>query len=263
MTRASAARRLWVFDFDGTLSPLVEERAAATLDPACRDTLERLAASARELVAVLSSRAIDDLAARVPVPTVLLGGGSGLEWQLPDRRRVSPGDEAERRLERVRVRLAAWLDGFRGIPGIDIEDKRWSVAIHFRRVPREARRDVARLLQELERRPGPRIFRAAEAAEVQLLRDGDKAYGVRRLCRLLPFDPSGGRIVYAGDDENDAVAMRWVMAHGGTAFVVGDRVAVPGAIAVDGPPELAAAARGMAGIAPRGRKGTGQEIAAG
>jgi trehalose 6-phosphate phosphatase len=263
MTEASALRRLWVFDFDGTLSPLVPERAAAALHPACRDVLAQLAGSPRELVSVLSSRSLDDLAARVPVPSVLLGGGSGLEWRLPGTGRVLPGDDAERRLERVRARMAAWLDGFRGIPGIDIEDKRWSVAIHFRRVPRESRGDVTRLLRELERRPGLRIFRGPEAAEVQLLRDGDKSFGIRRICRLLPFDPSAGRIVYAGDDENDAVAMRWVMARKGTALVVGDRLAVPGAIPVDGPKELAAAVRGLAGVAPPGRKGTGQEIAAG
>jgi hypothetical protein len=90
------------------------------------------------------------------------------------------------------------------------------------------------------------MFRGACAVEVQLFPNVSKSFGVRRLCRLLKFDPSADRILYAGDDENDAVAMRWVLRKGGTAYCVGGRVRVRGARPVDGPEALARAVRGLA-----------------
>jgi len=68
--QTAGARRLWVFDFDGTLSPLVPDRSIATLHAACKTMLEELSAGPREIVAVLSSRGIEDRVPRVPIPGV-------------------------------------------------------------------------------------------------------------------------------------------------------------------------------------------------
>jgi trehalose-6-phosphatase len=70
------------------------------------------------------------------------------------------------------------------------------------------------------------------------------------LCRLADWDPSRERIVYAGDDQNDAVAIRWVLSNGGTGIVVGNRITVPQARHVEGPADLARAVRDLEGIAP-------------
>jgi trehalose-6-phosphatase len=83
---------------------------------------------------------------------------------------------------------------------------------------------------------------------VQLFHDVSKSFGVRRLCRLLRFDPPRDKVVYAGDDENDAVAMRWVLKKGGIAFCVGGRVRVRGARPVDDPAALARAVRDLSEV---------------
>jgi hypothetical protein len=67
---------------------------------------------------------------------------------------------------------------------------------------------------------------------------------------LAEWDLSRNRIVYAGDDENDAVAIRWVLSKGGEGFVVGNRISVPQARHVDGPADLARAVRQLEEIAP-------------
>jgi trehalose-6-phosphatase len=97
------------------------------------------------------------------------------------------------------------------------------------------------LLEELASSPGIRVFRGTYAVEVQLFPNVSKSFGVRRLCRLLDFDPARDRILYAGDDENDAVAMRWVLKKGGVALSVGRRLRVRGARSVDDPAALARA----------------------
>jgi len=67
---------------------------------------------------------------------------------------------------------------------------------------------------------------------------------------LADWDLSRDRIVYAGDDENDAVAIRWVLSKGGAGFVVGNRISVPQARHVEGPADLARAVRQLEEIAP-------------
>ncbi len=241
------APRLWVFDFDGTLSPIVADRAAARLHPASLALLRDLARDRRNRVAVLSTRTLGDLASRVPVPGVILGGSSGLEWRVAGGRRILAGEATRRKLENVRALALPLLERLGAIPGVEIEDKHWSAAVHYRRVAPETMPTLVPLFEELEGCPGIRVYSGPMAAEVQFLPAVNKALGVRLLCRFLGFDAGRGRLFYAGDDENDAAAMRWVLSRNGTVFAVGKLVRVPGALAVSGPAALARAVRAQIG----------------
>ncbi|OGP27355.1 MAG: trehalose-phosphatase [Deltaproteobacteria bacterium GWB2_65_81] len=243
-------RSLWVFDFDGTLSSIVPDRTEARLHRECERMIRFLARSPWNRVAVLSSRALDDIVSRVPVPGVFVGGASGLEWMFPGGHRIGPGPASEALLAAKRRTVFPLIEEAASIPGVEIEDKRWSVAIHYRNAtPRTFRRRVS-LLQRLRNRKGIKVFRGPEVVEVQMLDGGGKSAGVRRLCRLVDRDPLRERIVYAGDDENDAVAIRWVLSKGGAGIVVGNRITVPKARHVEGPADLARAVRELEESAP-------------
>ncbi|MBI5574865.1 MAG: trehalose-phosphatase [Deltaproteobacteria bacterium] len=250
----SGARRLWVFDFDGTLSPLVPDRNAARLHQASRSLLKRLAADPRNQVAVLSSRSLEDLARRVPLPDLFLGGGSGLEWRLPDDRRVLPGKDAQKKLEKTRGAVFPALARLSALPGVELEDKRWSVAVHFRRISPGERYRLPSMIHGLKKLPGIRVFEGPAVAEVQFLRSAAKSFGIRRLCGILKFDPSCGSIFYAGDDENDAAAMRWVISKNGIAVAVGNSIRIPAVRHVDGPMELSRIVRELADSPPPQQK---------
>lgn len=244
-------RSLWVFDFDGTLSPIVPDRTEARLHRECERMLRYLARSPWNRVAVLSSRALDDIVSRVPVPGVFVGGASGLEWQLPGGDRIGPGAASEALLAAKRRAVFPLFDEMASVPGVEIEDKRWSVAVHYRNASPRSFRRRASLLQRLRNRKGIKVFQGPEAVEVQMLGSGGKSAGVRRLCRIADRDPSRGeRIVYAGDDENDAVAIRWVLSKGGAGIVVGNRITVSQARNVEDPAGLARAVRDLEEIAP-------------
>jgi trehalose 6-phosphate phosphatase len=238
---------LWVYDFDGTLSPLVEERSAATLLPEAKEILIELARLPGQQVAVLSSRSLDDLIPRVDITGLYLGGGSGAEWLLPDSRRII----AEGKMDPLLRARKEVLDDFRRIEtiqGVDVEDKKWSVAVHVRRVSPGDRASIFNSLTELARTKGVRILRGPEVFEVQILPEIDKLFGVKTLCSLTGFAPESGMIVYSGDDENDAVAMEWVIRHGGVAFSIGSKPLVQGAISVAGPEALVREVRKLAGL---------------
>jgi trehalose 6-phosphate phosphatase len=249
--RGSGVQRLWVFDFDGTLSNLVPDREKAELHPMCRNLLKELSETPGVFAAVLSSRGIDDLVGRIPLPRVLLGGASGLVWRLPGGHRLRPGEPAEARRDQAREAIAPLLSVLSGVPGVEVEDKGWSVAVHYRHVLPGAAPLLEPLLSELEKSPGIRVFRGPAAVEIQLLPNVSKSFGLRRLCRLVGFDPSAGELLYAGDDENDAVAMRWVLRKGGVALAVGGRVRVRGARPVEDPAALARVVGELAAIGPR------------
>lgn len=239
-------RRLWMFDFDGTLSPIVPVRTEARMHPACRSLLRELVRAPGNLVAVLSSRSLEDLASRLPLRGVFLGGGSGLEWRLPGGHRIVPGREVARSAENARTRIVPLLENISSVPGADIEDKRWSIAVHYRRVPADERAALVPLLDKVRRQEEVRVFEGPAVLEILLVPGWDKAIGLDHLCRFLRFDPSGGRIVYAGDDENDGTAMRWAVSRKGIALAVGIRSRVPGARVVCGPLSLSRAVRTLA-----------------
>ena len=257
LSTGAGARSLWVFDFDGTLSPIVDDRQAARIHPMCRELLKRLTRMPMQFVVVLSSREIEDLARRVPLPRVILGGACGLEWRFTGGHRIHPGDPFVARLQKIRGILDPLLSRLSFLPGVDVEDKGWSVAIHYRHILPEVVAMLEPLLKELEETPDVRVYRGPSVAEVLLLRNANKSFGVRTICRIIGFDPSKGRILYAGDDENDAVAMRWVLRKGGIAFAVGGAARVPGARVVENPAALARAVGALAGIAPHRGKAKG------
>ena len=120
-----------LLDFDGTLSEIVNDPDAAELAPGAEKMLLSLAACCP--VAVISGRSLTDIQSRVGVPGVWYAGSHGFELVAPDgsHHENDAGVEAIRVLEgaasELRTRLA-------GVEGLLIEDKRFSVAVHYRNV---------------------------------------------------------------------------------------------------------------------------------
>ena len=152
-------RSLWVFDFDGALSWIVPDRNEARLHRGCERMLRFLARSPWNRVAVLSSRTLDDVVSRVPVPGVFVGGASGLEWRLPgspDRtgRRLgnAPGGKAASRFPSFRRDRVRPGRGDRGQGVVRCDNM-------TRNTPPRSFRRRASLLQRLRNRKGIKVFR--------------------------------------------------------------------------------------------------------
>lgn len=248
MESTSGAQMIWFFDFDGTLSQIVADRNEAALYPDCRELLRSLAARPDTVVAVISSRSLDDLIVRVPVSGVCLGGGSGIEWRLPGGERLVPPREMHDRLSNARLFHMRRLEELVSLAGAVLEDKYWSVAVHCRRISRKLSHMLGICLERWCAMNGLRLFHGPEVMEIQLLPEIDKKYGVRWLCRFVDFTPDRDRLYYAGDDENDAVAMEWVLSKGGYVFSIGDIPLVEGAHILDGPASLAWAVKRVIGL---------------
>jgi len=136
-----------------------------------------LARSPWNRVAVLSNRTLDDIVSRLPVPGVFVGGASGLEWRLPGGRRIGPGSASEALLAVKRQAVFPLLKEMASVPGVEIEDKRWSVAVHYRNAPPRSFRRRVSLLHRLRNRKGIKVFRGPEVVEVQLIGGGESPRG--------------------------------------------------------------------------------------
>lgn len=132
---------LLAFDFDGTLAPIVADRDAARMSARTESLLARV--TSLYPCAVISGRGRADVDRRLGAARVkYVVGNHGLEpgAQLP---------ALERQVERARADLA---EALRGKPGVEIEDKRYSLAVHYRRarLKQQARAAIARAVAGLD-----------------------------------------------------------------------------------------------------------------
>ncbi len=204
-----------VLDFDGVLAPIIEDPTASAMPDQVAAALGRLAGPLG-LLAVISGRPLDFLAARVPVVGVMLLGSYGIEQIRDGERQVDP--EAATWLGPVRDAARTLSDRLAGLPGIRIEDKPASVAVHWRQAPDRAAAaaGVHRVIAEVEARTG---LRAEPGKLVEELRPPvamDKGAAISALLAARKL----AAVAYAGDDLGDVPALRAVREAGGYALVV-------------------------------------------
>jgi trehalose 6-phosphate phosphatase len=185
--RFAGPRTLLAFDFDGTLAPIVAEPARAAMRPTTRALLRR-AARAYPCI-VLTGRSREDAARRVRgIPLAAVIGNHGLEGARPPTRT----------LRRVR-RWAGLLEPLLAdVPGVVIEDKGLSLAVHYRR---SRRRELARarILEAAARLGGTRLVGGKRVVNVLPAGGPDKGQALEKARARLRCD----RAVYVGDDETD------------------------------------------------------------
>jgi len=130
-------------DIDGTISRITRHTTEATVADSARRSLTRLAQEL-DLVAVVTGRAVERARRMVGVETVGYVGNHGLEWLRDGIVQTEPAAEAARPV--LEAALAAVL-AVVPRPELVIEDKRVSLAIHYRLSsnPRPSSRRCSRL----------------------------------------------------------------------------------------------------------------------
>lgn len=240
-------KQLWVFDFDGSLSEFVANRTAATLLPEAHQLLQQLMKPPSNRVAIISSRTLADLIGRVDIPGVYLGGSCGLFWLTPHGHTISPSQVLLARIALHRSRILSGLIDLLESLGVEIEDKNWAVAAHLRNIPPSERDLLAEQIIEFCKQH--QLLHSAGQLSLEVSFDAEvrKVSGLKRLLTLIDkkFEPSN--VIYAGDDENDAEAMAWLLSQEGAAIAVGNRITVAGADSVADPLSLILHIREMLG----------------
>jgi trehalose 6-phosphate phosphatase len=205
-----------VVDFDGVLSPIVEDPTTSEMPDQVVRVLGRLAKGIG-LVAVMSGRPVDFLRCRVPVVGVPLLGSYGIEQVGRDgQRSMDPG--ARDWLDKVRHAGDALDKHFGAWPGIRVEKKSVSVAVHWRQADDQAAAadEVRRVGAAVAAETGLRLEPGKLVEELRPPIDVDKGSAISAL--LAEEKPA--TVAYAGDDLGDMPALLAVQALGGYALVV-------------------------------------------
>ena len=210
-----AARSGLVLDFDGVLSPIVADAASSAMPVEVAATLGRLAPQLG-LLAVISGRPVEFLTDRVRVPGVPLLGSYGIEQVRGGERTIDP--EASPWLGAVREASRTLRRLLAGSPGVRIEDKSVSVAVHWRQAPDRdaAAAEVRRVTERIAAETGLRLEPGKLVEELRPPIAVNKGSAVVTLLAGLEL----ATVAYAGDDLGDIPALRAVHEAGGYALVV-------------------------------------------
>jgi trehalose 6-phosphate phosphatase len=236
----TAGRPAVFFDFDGTLSDIVEDPDAATPVAGAVESLGNLAAQCP--VAVLSGRDLADVTKRLGVPGIWYAGSHGFELTAPDGTHHQ-NDAAAAAIPELERAAAELRDRLGSIPGVVVEHKRFGVAVHYRNAARDRVGEVAAAVRATGQRDGLRVTTGREVIELRPDMDWDKGKTLRWVIDQLHDAGSGSLLpIYLGDDITDEDAFDAVRQDGAGILVRhdedGDR-ATAARFALDSPTRVA------------------------
>ena len=217
-----AAEPEWAYflDLDGTLVSIAPSPTAIRIGGELRQMVGGLHAATGGALALITGRTIATIDELFPGLHLPVAGQHGLERRTVAGR-VEHHALPPHLLDGVRQRLA---EAARRHPGLLLEDKGASLALHYRRAPalasyahRLARTEAARLGPAFDLRTGKRVVEIAPAGR-------DKGKAIAAFMDEHPF--RGRRPVFIGDDVTDEFGFRTVNRLGGLSIKVG-----PGATA--------------------------------
>src|SRR6185437_3730911 len=206
-----------LLDIDGTLLDLAPTPREVWVPPGLAKTLNRLLAHTSGALALVSGRSLNDIDLIFAPDQFPAIGGHGAEMRLStDGGDVTGAPLLDKELKR-RLAAIAHLS-----PGILLEDKGYSLALHYRLAPHaEKAIDQAIALIRADMRdapievlPGKCVFEIKYSAFT-------KANGVRELMQRAPF--KGRRPIFIGDDVTDESVFAIMPQLKGVAFSVGRR----------------------------------------
>ncbi len=182
-------------DYDGTLAPIVEDPSDAQPLPEAVAAVRALASLPQTTVAVVSGRALRDLAALSRLPSeVHLVGSHGSEFDIGFVQRLAPElVDLRSRLQKAMEHVVA------DRPGVRLELKPASIAVHTRTASRD---DSAAVRSAIEAGPaswaGVHVTHGKEVVELLVL-PTHKGTAVDALRVRL----SASAVLFVGDDVTD------------------------------------------------------------
>ena len=203
----SARHILLLLDYDGTLTPIVERPELANLSEANRQLLKALARKNNFTVGIISGRALEDLKNKVGISNVIYAGNHGLEIEGPGIRFVNPLAEEFKPI--LRIMHYVLSEALRTIKGVWVENKEFSLSVHYRMVNKKRTREVKSIFE--------RMVGGIQAAGKVKITSGKKVFEVRpgiawdkgnAIKMLMKKYGKGGRKsgllpIYIGDDQTD------------------------------------------------------------
>jgi trehalose 6-phosphate phosphatase len=207
-----------LLDIDGTLLDLMPTPREVWVPPGLRETLNGLLKRTSGALALVSGRSLNDIDLIFAPQEFPAVGGHGAEMRLAaDSEAVAT--HAPPMDKELKKRLAAIASLS---PGILLEDKGYSLALHYRLAPHAEKAIYAAVSLIRADLPNAPIEVLPGKCVCEIKHSGfTKATGVRELMTHAPF--KGRKPLFIGDDVTDETVFAIIPDFDGTAFSVGRR----------------------------------------
>ncbi len=220
--KAALAKRILLFlDYDGTLTPIAKRPELAVLPGKTRRILRGMAESRRMTLGIVSGRSLGEIKRLVGIDGIYYAGNHGLEAEGPGLSYLnSQAARSKPAIERLYAELAEKL---RGIGGVTVEDKGYSLAVHYRRASAAGEQAAKKIFAETAGRyRAEGAVRTAEnkkTLEALPPADWGKGKMLLEIIRRIGGQGKDALTIYMGDDATDEDAFRALKPEGVTVLV--------------------------------------------
>jgi len=188
-------------DFDGTLTPIQNTPSSVFMDNKIRDLLDDLSKKGNITVAVISGRSLDDLIEKIGLGDIVYVGNHGLDIRGPGLRKIDvKALQKQRVVEKAFGLCQALLSKF---PGIFMEDKILSFAIHYRNLEPVRVPDLHFALKVIVSELGDLVIKTGKSLfEIYPHVETNKFTAFSWVASQTGNDSNTGKM-YLGDDDTD------------------------------------------------------------
>lgn len=209
-----------LFDFDGTLAPLVTHPDLATCPDSVQQLLASLALLPRVTVGIISARALADLKSKICLPKLAYAGSCGLEFELEGRVVLNTrAGQCAPLMQAVAELAASTVSAF---SGAWIERKPFTFTVHYRQVSRDEVPFLTHSLAKALCRFEDTLISCEGSMATEIFPNIGWTKG-NALDFIVRQNGRETIPLYAGNDANDACAFKAAHTYGGISIGVGPR----------------------------------------
>lgn len=226
MDRAKNRKLVVFLDYDGTLSPIVDDPDKAFLSNEMRSAVRGVAKHFP--TAIISGRSRDKVSDLVGLTELYYAGSHGMDIMFPTRDMVSKGhlnciestdkqgkevilfQPAREFLPLIDEVYKTFIEIAKDIKGAKVENHKFCVSLHYRNVDENSWPLIAQHAHDiLKEYPRLRLTHGRKVLEVRPVIDWDKGRAVEFLLESLGFSNHNDVLpIYIGDDRTDEDAFK-------------------------------------------------------
>ncbi|CAK9174934.1 unnamed protein product [Ilex paraguariensis] len=225
ITNASKGKQIVMFlDYDGTLSPIIEDPDLAFMDRKMRKTVRKLAGYFP--TAIVSGRCRDKVYNFVRLAELYYAGSHGMDTKGPSKGSkyekdsqvvlFQPASEFLPMIDEVILHSSSYkvyqalLETTKSTPGAKVENNKFCVSVHFRCVDELKWSELAQQVRSvLKEYPKLRMTQGRKVLEIRPTIKWDKGKALEFLVESLGYSNNTDVFpVYIGDDRTDEDAFK-------------------------------------------------------
>ncbi|CAH8309579.1 unnamed protein product [Eruca vesicaria subsp. sativa] len=216
IVNAAKGKQIVMFlDYDGTLSPIVEDPDKAYITHEMREVVKNVALNFP--TAIVTGRSIDKVRSFVKLSEIYYAGSHGMDIEGPTNENTygesNQGvlfQSAREFVPMIEKVVKILEEKTKGIPGAMVENNKFCLSVHFRRVDEKRWTALAEQVKSvLIDYPQLKLTQGRKVLEIRPTIKWDKGQALNFLLKSLGFEKSEDVVpVYIGDDRTDEDAFK-------------------------------------------------------